>query len=1268
MPQRRLLVIGSQCAALNRLDFLPGIAERLHALLIDPGPGACIGVALEGRPPGLLIDPTIHQTKAAIERAFEEAAGAGATLILAYIGHGEFPDELTGDFYLMPTDATKPTSVKAVHFAEVIKDQLRENKVGLLMLLDACHAGAGVWQAMERWAQSLRGNIGFELVTAADDRATANAPLARAVVELLEKGDPQAGPRLHGRDVHRLLRDQRRPAQHVAYNAEDPRLSLARNIARDPGDAFWKDSPSRTEILRQTEYFQPTPQLDALVEAARSRPVVVLTGEAGSGKSMLMSALARPEVAGGHVPAEFVQAIAILGQSATQRSLAAELERQLRRSLPGFADAVAEFERIVPLAERQRLDLLASKVLGPLAHLAGKPEVRIILDGFDQLPDSTRETIGELLGARPGHVWLVISTRPGAPGCPAGYSIQHGPTSDVAIRDYLALRRVPEAARAAILDRTGGYWLVARLLSDAVLADPTIELTQLPATVEESYAKLLDHVGAADAWNAEFRPVLGPMAVAGPGPVLPLPLLVHACSRLGGPQTPADVRSVLTRLQGLVVRRDAETSVEQVGFFHATLVDFLLGPSAASLGFPIDARAIHQAMVNAIDALAPMNELRRGVSGLLRKEQATSTFAIQAGGITQTRVLESGAPASIRSRHPDDPVWVTELRRTGVLAPLDPYDPDDPLQRYAFLREADHNAEIGQLVNGLESLLDRKSPIPKENLERSRAWFSKYRSLLAGEVELALQVTRFIVIRTAATGDLIGALQLGRENLSDCERILGHDHHVTLESRTQVAMLMGQLGDAKNALRLGRELLSDRERTLGCDHPDTLKTREWIACWTGEAGDVTGALTLFTSLARDRARILGKDNPDTLETREQIVKWIREATGANREALRHYSELLSDCKRVLGPDHPRTLSVRERLASCTESLGDFQGALRLYSMLLPDYERVLGPFDLDSLLCRSRIASNTNETGNSQGARELYSELVTDCERVLGPEHPTTLSIRSSFAWLAGDLGDDTEALRQYSELLAAYERVLTHDHPQTLTTRAAIAVYTAKRGDVAAALRLSSELLRDRERVLGPDHPDTLTIRGLIVGYTGGVGDAQGALRLSFELLGDSERVLGRDHPDTLLWRAAVANYTGDTGDVHGALRLCGELLSERERILGRDHRDTLATRGSIAYWTRETGDAAGALRLYLALLSDSERVLGPDHRHTLKTLRRVGETSIQCGDLDEGCRRLREGLSRAEARYGVDHALTAQFREVLQLSKTPERDQGASVTPAPV
>jgi hypothetical protein len=621
MSQRRALVIGSQCDKpdYSRLTFLPEVAERLHALLIHPGPGECEGVPLDGRTPGLLLDPTVAEARAAMEGAIEDASRDGATLILAYIGHGEFPHERSGKFFLMPTDATEPTTRKAIDFAALIEGFLENPKVhfDLFVLLDACCAGAGVWQAMESWARSLQGNFSFVLLTATDDRDTGNAPLARAIIKLLGRGDPDAGVLLHGRDVYRLLKDQERsrPPQHVAYNADDARLSLGRNTAHDPGDVFWKDSEGRAQILQRTWYFQPTPQLDELVKASKSHPVVVLTGEAGAGKSSLAAALARPEIAGGRVPYGFVQAIAVLGLTTNQRSLADDLERQLRRSVPGFAGAVAEFERNVTLPDREALDFLPRRVLRPLAYLEGPPEVRIVLDGLDQLSEFTRQAVGEALGERPGHLRLVITAWPGTPGCPPGHTLHHGLTPGEAIDRYLTNRRVPDAARSAVLDRASGHWLVARLLADAVLADSGVDLAQLPSTVIAAYAKLLDQAtnGSADAWNRRFRPVLGPLAVAGVGPVLPFPLLAHASKTLGGPEGAEEVRDVLAHLRGLVMRRDTGATTEQVGLFHPTLAEYLLGLSASKAGYTLDVSAAHRAMVRAIEALAPMDKNDRGI-------------------------------------------------------------------------------------------------------------------------------------------------------------------------------------------------------------------------------------------------------------------------------------------------------------------------------------------------------------------------------------------------------------------------------------------------------------------------------------------------------------------------------------------------------------------------------------------------------------------------------------------------------------------------------
>src|ERR1051326_9165510 len=108
MANRRILVIGSQCSSFNHLSFLPALAQELHTLMMRPNPGECIGAG-NGNGPGLFLDPTVEDAKKAIRAAIKESTETGESLILVYIGHGHFPDERMGHFYLMPTDATEAT-------------------------------------------------------------------------------------------------------------------------------------------------------------------------------------------------------------------------------------------------------------------------------------------------------------------------------------------------------------------------------------------------------------------------------------------------------------------------------------------------------------------------------------------------------------------------------------------------------------------------------------------------------------------------------------------------------------------------------------------------------------------------------------------------------------------------------------------------------------------------------------------------------------------------------------------------------------------------------------------------------------------------------------------------------------------------------------------------------------------------------------------------------------------------------------------------------
>jgi hypothetical protein len=243
MSQRRILVIGSQCKALGRLTFLPKVAQDLYAVMTDPDRGDCVS-AVEGD--GLLIDPTVEKTKAAITSAYLRAAKDEATLFIAYIGHGEKPKD-SEDYYLMPLDAEDPpTSDTAVHLVNLVKETHRtaRGKVdGLGALIDACYSGGAGYGAAQAWVSSLKGTLRFEMLTAAGDRPAADGCFSRTLVKLLHAGI-SAVPAEHLLCIHlRPLIEGSCPnqvPQQTSYNPDDT-LWLARNAGRilDP----WAQTP-----------------------------------------------------------------------------------------------------------------------------------------------------------------------------------------------------------------------------------------------------------------------------------------------------------------------------------------------------------------------------------------------------------------------------------------------------------------------------------------------------------------------------------------------------------------------------------------------------------------------------------------------------------------------------------------------------------------------------------------------------------------------------------------------------------------------------------------------------------------------------------------------------------------------------------------------------------------------------------------------------------------------------------------------------------------
>ena len=761
------------------------------------------------------------------------------------------------------------------------------------------------------------------------------------------------------------------------------------------------------------------------------------------------------------------------------------------------------------------------------------PRFEIVLDGFDRLPELTREAVHDAIAAWPENIRIILTARPDTSGCPSGQTLDHGMTPRDALDHYLTSRQVPASAHPAILDRAGGHWLLARLLADLIVNDAAIDLAQLPRTVSDAFATLLDQARGSCASNQTFSHVLGLLALAGEGPVLPLSLLVQACQTLAGPVGELGVRAVLDSLGGLVTRRDPGTTDEHDGLFHASLAEYLLDPSASGGGLSLDARAMHEAIIQTIDAQA---------------ETAKQ-------------------------------------------------DRRDPVHCFAMLREADHLWAIGNVERTLASLRGRELAEPRENLWRWLQWLRRFRERLDEDGAHVLDLRGSIVSWTSRSGEAQEAVRLCAEVLPEAEHALGRDHPITLTTRGRLAYLTGDIGEVKEALRLLFELLADQERALGRNHADLLRTRAYIAHWTrlgdgptalrsytellpdlermlgrdhadtlavrdciaygtGETGNAQETLRLWSELLLDRERGWGLIIPTRSAARKRRVlggpcgQTAGKRYGCSSTSCRTKSEcwaaitptpLAREGTSRTGPPRPATPAQ----------------ALHLRTELLPDQERVLGA----TMPIRSTPATTSRPTSASlatpREALRLFTELLADQERVLGRKNPHTLRTRLSIASCRGEeVGDVLEKSRLLHELLPDFGAARPREPdgaPRVSEPHASSRPAPPMQATCARRCGCWPNCCRTRSASWAATTNTRSRPAAPSAFATHQLGDAREALRLFAELLPDQERVLGLDHADTLETRSKAAMCTRDLGETREALRLFCELLPDQERSTGR-------------------------------------------------------------------------------------------------------------------
>jgi hypothetical protein len=975
------------------LSFLPQVAEDLAALLVDPRLGDCES-ALESGP--LLVDPSWAEMIKAIKDAFRTADDNESTLVLALIGHGIAVDE---DFYFVPRNGTGiGRSDEDVFLSQLLKEELRKAAYldGLLVLLDTCHAGVGA-AAAAAWREVGLGRHRrrYEMLTASADRAAYGGKVTKALIDTLRQGIPSAGTTIDTR----YLGD---PLMKAAAGQHPQRITHDGGGWKRPGDEglWWAHNAAhdvtagkagsltavRERIVELTAYLQPIPVLDELSTASIAAGRVALVGPRGSGKSTLAAALARPEATHDQVPDHFVQAIAFATRTSTLADIAGILAAQLANEVPGFAEASYRYKRRLGSDELQGLDALRQHVIGPLTIVEPPPTVRLVIDALDELPAATRSSTLRALSAINDEIHLVVTTRPDSAHPAGSRLISTDRASDTAITAYLRARGIVKEHWPALVHQVDGNWLHARLLADRALR-PGFNPAALPDDIRLSLTALYDDellaAGADDlaVWQSTLRPVLGVLAVAGAGPILPLPLLVAASRHLGGPGTTSRVRDALARLSGIVVRTQPGQPGEHVGLFHASLADsYLLRSGDGQFGIvPAEYDA---ALTQAIDDLAPLenhdltNSLHRYA---LRAEAHHRWHASHDSNAVIASLLKRSAGSAADERERWQP-WPNLLSATL-----------GPEHRDTLIAQARLAGWIGRAGD------------PASARDRLTELLPVYEKVFGPEHPSTLTVRAGLADWVGQAGDSVAARDQCAALLPVREKISGPEHPDTLIARASLAGWTGEAGDPATARDQLTKLLRLCEQVADPEHPELLTVRASLAWWTGRAGGPATARDQYAALLPLREKISGPEHRRTLGDRASMAWWTGQA-GDPSTARDQLTDLLPVYERVAGPEHPETLTVRGHRAWWTGRSGNPAAARDQYAALLPVREKISGRDHPETLMVRGDLAVWKGMAGDPVAARDQLAAMLPDFERVFGSDHPNTLNLRAAlniWTWAA---------------------------------------------------------------------------------------------------------------------------------------------------------------------------------------------------------------------------------------------------------------------------
>jgi serine/threonine protein kinase len=391
-------------------------------------------------------------------------------------------------------------------------------------------------------------------------------------------------------------------------------------------------------------------------------------------------------------------------------------------------------------------------------------------------------------------------------------------------------------------------------------------------------------------------------------------------------------------------------------------------------------------------------------------------------------------------------------------------------------QERDRATRIADFMSGMFKVPDPSeargnSVTAREILDRAANDIGKG---LARDPEVRSQMLHEMASTYNNLGLHARAHELAQRALDARLGLRGSNDPKTLESMTQLGLIMHMEGYDGDAESLDRRALAEERRVLGPDDPLTLDTADNLAMVLNTLGRSPEAEKLAREVVDSSIRRLGPESTLTLRAENHLGS-ILFYEGHAADAENVLRPALDVERRVWGPDHPETIKALAMLAISLHHENRFAEAEALYREVLASSERVFGTEHRSTATAMGNLANMFADEEHWPQAEKLLRQALAILLRTLGPDHPSTLICELNLTRVLRSEGQLPEAEKMQRQILAAEIRAHGAEYPDTLLSQSELAKTLFVEQRYADAEKLARETFDLQLRKLGPRHRDVL-------------------------------------------------------------------------------------------------------------------------------------------------------------------------------------------------